>query len=184
MLFGSGYQYFGERYILHVQNISHHCLSPSTFLAEVYWQICSRDSQPQGRDLHFGHKRCFTSLLWCCTCWYCLGHANHVVWVLVVDIKTSANQFYTTGSQLSKLVQLWPKFGELFVVFPIPFRLIKSGILNILQGRDSSVGIATRYGLDGPGIESRWKQDFPHPSRPALGLTQPPVQWVPGLSRG
>ena len=24
------------------------------------------------------------------------------------------------------------------------------------MGRDSSVGIATRYGLDGPGIESRW----------------------------
>jgi len=23
-------------------------------------------------------------------------------------------------------------------------------------GRDSSVGMATRYGLDGPGIESRW----------------------------
>ena len=23
-------------------------------------------------------------------------------------------------------------------------------------GRDSSVGIATRYGLDGPGIDSRW----------------------------
>ena len=23
-------------------------------------------------------------------------------------------------------------------------------------GRDSAVGIATRYGLDGPGIESRW----------------------------
>ena len=33
-------------------------------------------------------------------------------------------------------------------------------------GRDSSVGIATRYGLDGPGIESRWGRDFPHPSRP------------------
>jgi len=29
-------------------------------------------------------------------------------------------------------------------------------------GRDSSVGIATRYGLDGPGIESRWEGDFPH----------------------
>ena len=52
------------------------------------------------------------------------------------------------------------------------------------RGRDSSVGIATRYGLDGPGIESRWGRDFPHPSRPALGPTQPPVQWVPGLSRG
>jgi hypothetical protein len=34
--------------------------------------------------------------------------------------------------------------------------------------RDSSVGIATRYGLDGPGIESRWGRDFSHPSRPSL----------------
>jgi hypothetical protein len=51
------------------------------------------------------------------------------------------------------------------------------------RGPGSSVGIATGYGLDGPGIESRWGRDFPHLSRPALGLTQPPVQWVPGLSR-
>ena len=43
-------------------------------------------------------------------------------------------------------------------------------------GPDSSVGIATDYGLDGPGIETRWGRDFPHLSRP----TQPPVQWVPG----
>jgi hypothetical protein len=47
----------------------------------------------------------------------------------------------------------------------------------------SSFSIATGYGLDGPGIESRWGRDFPHLSRPALGPTQPPVQWVPGLSR-
>jgi hypothetical protein len=31
----------------------------------------------------------------------------------------------------------------------------------------SSVGIATGYGLHGPGIESRWGRDFPHVSRPA-----------------
>ena len=51
-------------------------------------------------------------------------------------------------------------------------------------GRDRSVGIVTRYGLDCPGIESRWGQDFPHPSRPSLRPTQPPIQWVPGISRG
>jgi hypothetical protein len=51
-------------------------------------------------------------------------------------------------------------------------------------GRDSVIGIATRYGLDGPGIESRWRRNFPHPSRPALGPTQPAIQWVPGLPRG
>jgi hypothetical protein len=33
----------------------------------------------------------------------------------------------------------------------------------------SSVGTATRYRLDGPGIESPWRRGFPHLSRPALG---------------
>jgi hypothetical protein len=42
-------------------------------------------------------------------------------------------------------------------------------------GRDSSVGIATRYGLHGPGIESRWRRDFPQPSRLPVVPTQPPI---------
>ena len=28
--------------------------------------------------------------------------------------------------------------------------------ISVSVGRDSAVGIATRYGLDGPGIEPRW----------------------------
>ena len=50
-------------------------------------------------------------------------------------------------------------------------------------GPGSSVGIATNYGLDGPGSNPGGDEIF-CPSRPALGPTQSPVQWILGLSRG
>ena len=54
-------------------------------------------------------------------------------------------------------------------------------------GRYSSVGIATRYRLDSPGIEARWTCNLPHLSRIALGVTQPPLNWCrvsyPGVKR-
>jgi hypothetical protein len=53
----------------------------------------------------------------------------------------------------------------------------------LCRGPGSSVGIGTSYGLDSPGIESRWGQDFPNLSSPALGPIQPPVQWALSLSR-
>jgi len=46
------------------------------------------------------------------------------------------------------------------------------------------ISIAIRYKLDGPGIEFQWGRNFLHLSGPALGPTQPPIQWVPGLSQG
>ena len=47
--------------------------------------------------------------------------------------------------------------------------------------RDSSVGIATVNGLDGPEIESRWGARFSAHIQTRPGATQPPVQWLPGL---
>ena len=69
--------------------------------------------------------------------------------------------------------------------FKGPFSINKNNFCyRVPVGPDSSVCTETRYGLDGPGIESRWGRDFPHPSRRALWPTQPPVLWVPDLSRG
>ena len=45
----------------------------------------------------------------------------------------------------------------------------KFNVPTIKVERDRVVGIATRYGLDGPGIESRCPRDFTHPFRPAVG---------------
>jgi len=39
--------------------------------------------------------------------------------------------------------------------------------------------ICVCYGLDGLGIKSQWVRDYPQLSSPALGPTQPPIQWVP-----
>jgi hypothetical protein len=61
--------------------------------------------------------------------------------------------------------------------------IIKNAESDSIGSQDSSVGIATRYGLDGPGIESQWGRDFPHLSRLTLRPTQPPIQRVLGLSQ-
>ena len=50
------------------------------------------------------------------------------------------------------------------------------------SGPRSVVGIASAYGLDGPGIESRCGRDFPHLSRQSLRSTQHPLLGT-GFSR-
>ena len=50
-------------------------------------------------------------------------------------------------------------------------------------GPGRSVSIATDYGMDGPGSNPGGDEIF-RLSRPALGPSQPPVKWVPELSRG
>ena len=92
---------------------------------------------------------------------------------------------FSSSSEFKNKVQLylysssgpsWP-FSRMTFTFTFTFSLF---ICSIPGG---SVGIVIDYGLDGPGIESRWGEVF-RPSRPALRPTQPPVQWVLGLSQG
>jgi hypothetical protein len=61
--------------------------------------------------------------------------------------------------------------------------LFSCNVYFIYRGPGSLVGIAFDYGVDGPGSNPGRDEIF-RPSRPALGLTQPPVKLVPGLFRG
>ena len=47
----------------------------------------------------------------------------------------------------------------------------------VCVGRDNVDGIATGYGLDGPGIKTQWGRDFSDTSRSASRATHP---YVPG----
>jgi len=59
-----------------------------------------------------------------------------------------------------------------YILHPKTFKLNR---LTCEPGPGSSVGIATDYGLDGPGSNLGGDEIF-RPSRPALGPTQPPVK--------
>ena len=114
--------------------------------------------------------------------WYLDTHVRvkQAIRLLQVKAVPSAEKSATIYKWISRIVEsssvpLWePQNPHLNITFCFVCMVDWVGV----------VGIATRYGLDGSGIESRWRRDFPHPSRPALEPTKPPIQCVVGLFPG
>ena len=78
------------------------------------------------------------------------------------------------------------KYGKLKLLEPCAGIVLPFVLISVVVGESepgSSVGIATDYGLEGPGSNPGGDGIF-YPSRPALVPTQPPVKWVPVLSWG
>jgi len=107
--------------------------------------------------------------------------------VIECDLETSRmRRPWPTGGCCAKRIEIW-LFHNRFAwngadKMRVCIKFI-SAYLHIHCGPGSSVGIANYYGLDGPGSNSGGDEIF-RSSRPALGPTQPPVQWAPCFPGG
>jgi hypothetical protein len=116
---------------------------------------------------------CICLKLLICSSWQHCGHTGSCVSSIVLLVGEFDVQLkYSSVSPEPEYEQGTATSGHGHLVYKTDFNLLPG----ILVGRDNSVGVATRYGLDGPGIEPRCRRDFPHESRSALGPTQPPIQ--------
>jgi hypothetical protein len=66
------------------------------------------------------------------------------------------------------LVHFIPTLYYILIIIPVIFTIKYCSSL-ICRGRDSVVGIPTRYGLEGPGIESPWGARFSAPIQTGPG---------------
>ena len=118
----------------------------------------------------FQKKTCFLTNFWFSLCFFgttfpqvspCqnlrLKFVSLLFWPYSVTLLLSWHLNFTFSQESSS----FPHFQQFL---PLP------------DGRDSSVGTATPYGLDGPGIKYQRRRDFPDLSRPALEPMQPPLQ--------
>jgi hypothetical protein len=81
-------------------------------------------------------------------------------------------------SKLERMILYWYLNRTLIIV-----RGIFIVLCVMFRSRDSSVGMASGHGLEDRGVRVRIPEGsriFSMSSRPVLGSTQPPIQWIPG----
>jgi hypothetical protein len=88
----------------------------------------------------------------------------------------SERSVFHEGGQ--RFIACW-KCDDYVLLLNFPY-MVKSEVLV----RDSALGIATLYRLDGPVMKSRWWRSFLHPSWPTLRPIQPLIQRALGLLLG
>ena len=122
-----------------------------------------------------------------------LPHSHHNLLLLNISAYCSPTDFIRPRSASKKRTFVGVAYNKVAVLDGFLFISVileTNGVssittsIDVFCGPGSVVGIATGYGLDGPGIESQWGARFSAPVQIGPGPTQPPVQWVPGLSRG
>ena len=88
--------------------------------------------------------------------------------------RTSRMELFIVGCSLTSTGMRQARVVELFVLSSVFYNPVRSWTLFgvtvcVCMGRDSAVCIATRYELDGPGIESWWGARFSAPVQAGPG---------------
>jgi hypothetical protein len=131
---------------------------------EKHWPRTPNSSQP----FRFSQENFGYIFLTCCMCATCLADVISLTCCMCATCLADVISLTSDGQHT-----LWSFLFNVFI-----FILLQS-----TRWAGSSVGIAIDYGLDGPRSNPGVDEIF-RPSKPTLGPTQSPVQWVPGLSRG
>jgi hypothetical protein len=90
------------------------------------------------------------------------------------------NSVYISTFYLHPFVNIY----DVIICYILVIVIVILFLIALIWSRDSLVCVATRYGLDDKGVRVRvavGSRIFSKSSRPAVGSTQPPIQWVRGL---